>query len=158
MQHTKRTHLAGTIWDMGDMAEFGALIKSARDRRGLTQTALGTRIGYSPNFVNRIESGSMTNPPSPQTMRELERELGVSRQAMLVSMGYLDEAQDHEGDAIIVPATDPRAELLRVLDGEPDAGIRKVIELARLVLDLTDNHVAQSVHTSDAHDTGERAS
>src|SRR5690606_38556399 len=85
---------------MSGMKEFGALIKRAREQRGLTQAELGARIGYAHSFVVRLERGQMTNPPTPQTMRDLERELGVSRREMLEAAGYLDDddvEQDETG-------------------------------------------------------------
>lgn len=81
---------------MSGMKEFGALIKRAREQRGLTQAELGARIGYTHSFVVRLERGQMTNPPTPQTMRDLERELGVSRREMLEAAGYLDDDVEHD--------------------------------------------------------------
>ena len=119
---------------MSGMREFGALIKRAREQRGLTQAELGARIGYTHSFVVRLERGQMTNPPTSQTMRDLERELGVSRRAMLEAMGYLDPPVLEEGGAITVRPDDPRADLLARLDDATDDEIDTIKGIINVIV------------------------
>lgn len=120
---------------MSGMKEFGALIKRAREQRGLTQAELGARIGYTHSFVVRLERGQMTNPPTSQTMRDLERELGVSRRAMLEAMGYLDPPVLEEGgDTITIRPDDPRANLLARLDDATDDEIDTIKGIINVIV------------------------
>lgn len=121
--------------DMSGMAEFGALIKRAREQRGLTVVDLGNRLGRTHTFVVRLETAKNTNPPDPQTMRDLERILGVSRRQMLEALGYLDPPNN--ANVITIPASDPRAAILRLLDGETDAGVRNATRLFANILEYS---------------------
>lgn len=135
------------MWTMNEMTEVGALIKQARERKGLTQAALGARIGYSPNFVNRLESGSMTNPPTPQAMRDLERELGVSRRAMLEAMGYLDE--EPAGDTITIARDDPRARVVAALEGLPDHAVNQWVVAIEALTNAASQNANRGIHLPD---------
>lgn len=112
---------------MTGMAEFGALIKRAREQRGLTGVELAHRIGRQHSFVVRYEKGQPSNLPDPHDFNAFARELGLSKTAMLEAAGYLDP--EPASDVLTIPADDPRADLLRMLDGETDVsphGMRHV--------------------------------
>lgn len=131
---------------MSGMREFGALIKRAREQRGLTQAELGARIGYTHSFVVRLERGQMTNPPTSQTMRDLERELGVSRRAMLEAMGYLDPPVLEEGgDVITIRRDDPRAELLDVVKNSSDRSVANIATIVRVIVDQAEERPISGV-------------
>ena len=137
MQHTYATQSAGILLGMAGMEEFGALIKSARERRGLTQAGLGARVGYSPNFVNRLEAGSIKNPPTPETLRELERLLGLPglTRMLLEAMGYLsaeDAGHDKAGLGKIHARLDQSLSVLSERD------LQVVIELAEFLARTSD--------------------
>ena len=123
---------------MTGMKEFGALVRSAREQRGWTQTELARRVGYDThNLIVRLERGMLSNPPTPETMRALERELGIARQTMLETMGYLDRTPLEEGDTITIRRDDPAASFYEAL-GEylpllGEAQRRHLVETARLM-------------------------
>ena len=54
---------------------LGANLRSARERAGLTQEALGHRAGYHPTEVNRIENGRRN--PGLITIVKLARALEI---------------------------------------------------------------------------------
>jgi len=54
---------------------FGANLRAARSRAGLTQEALGHRADFHPTEVNRIENGRRN--PGLLTIVKLARALGV---------------------------------------------------------------------------------
>ena len=56
-------------WRMAGMGEYGALVKSAREQRGMTQDEVARKMGRPHTFLVRIEKGSNSNPPDPETMR-----------------------------------------------------------------------------------------
>jgi transcriptional regulator with XRE-family HTH domain len=41
-----------------DMAELGAAVRDERERRGLSQAAIGQQIGVSREWVGRLENGA----------------------------------------------------------------------------------------------------
>ena len=57
------------------MFEFGKIIKEAREKRGLTQTELGTLIGRSQNHIAKIEAG--TRMPAFKLLEVLVNTLSI---------------------------------------------------------------------------------
>ncbi len=56
---------------------FGEIVRSIRDRAGLSQTELAQLCGVSPQRINQIEQGTRPDPRL-STIRELAKHLGVS--------------------------------------------------------------------------------
>ena len=56
--------------------EFGKKVKAERLRLGLTQTALGAKIGASHVFISYVEDGLRL--PSLQVAKRIAKELGVT--------------------------------------------------------------------------------
>lgn len=137
MQHTHDTQSAVILLAMSEMEEVGALIKRSREKKGLTQGQLGNLIGYSSNFVSRLEAGSPKNPPTPETLRELERILGLPglTKKLLVAMGYLSDLPIEEGgDTITIRRDDPRADLLARLDDATDDEIDTIKGIINVIV------------------------
>jgi transcriptional regulator with XRE-family HTH domain len=55
--------------------EFGALVRSLRDREGLSQRQLGERVGMRQTAVARLEAGAFQ--PTLRTIRRMAAGLGV---------------------------------------------------------------------------------
>lgn len=87
------------ITAMTGMAEFGALIRRARENVGLTGVELAQRVGRPHSFVARIEGGKYSNPPDPHDFDALARELRITKEEMLRSIGYLDPPRHDEEEA-----------------------------------------------------------
>lgn len=83
---------------MSGMREFGALIKSARERMGWTGVELATRLDRPHSFVVRIENGQNANPPDTRTFSDLSRLLDLDKVRMLIVLGYLDSDVNEERD------------------------------------------------------------
>lgn len=84
--------------NMAGMAEFGALIKRAREQRGLTGVELATRIGRQHSYIVRFERGQASNPPDTRDFHAIARELNLPASRMLEALGYLtyDETANEE--------------------------------------------------------------
>lgn len=70
---------------------LGGLLRAARERAGLTQAALGERVGLAPNHVARLEAGEKSNPRF-ETVGKLASELGLSLDEVAVACGYSRKA------------------------------------------------------------------
>jgi len=90
------------------MTNLGQRVKSLRSNHGLSQKALGDKVGLSQPSIERIESGKTLNPGK---IVELAKELGVSAD-------YLRFGED----AGMHPASPP--ETLAPLAPAPSTGIR----------------------------------
>jgi transcriptional regulator with XRE-family HTH domain len=128
-QRTLNTH----DWRMAGMGEYGALVKSAREQRGMTQDEVARQMGRPHTFLVRIEGGRNSNPPDPETMRAIWRTLGLSMRSQLIALGYLDPEEHEPGVAYVIREDDPRATLLSIFakalrreTGADDGPIRSV--------------------------------
>src|SRR5437879_2126489 len=63
------------------MTERGQKIREARRRRGLTQAALGERVGVGRDTIKMIEIGR--REPSPDLVRRLATKLGLSESELV---------------------------------------------------------------------------
>jgi transcriptional regulator with XRE-family HTH domain len=114
----------------GNVGSFGALLRAARERAGLSQSALARKAGLDPSFINRLESGQ----------RSADRAVAT---ALVAALGL----GDAEGDRLLaagghLPAVfarlglqDPTLQLVaRILaderlSAEDRAAFRQAIEL-----------------------------
>lgn len=71
---------------------MGAQIRALRMRKGWSLAELGTRIGRSRQYVNRVENGSMAPPIS--VYADFARALGVAL-ADLLPEGGASRPSDH---------------------------------------------------------------
>jgi len=116
--------------DMAGMTEFGALIRRAREQRGLTGAELAARIDRPHSFLVRIERGQNANPPDPQTFADLARALGLPTRVMLEALGYW--ADDTAG-MITLSADDPLAEIVAALRAADPATVQTVRALVAVL-------------------------
>ena len=115
------------------MEEFGALIRSAREKKHLTQYEAAALLGRPHTFLARIETGRNSNPPDPKTFDDLWRTLGVSKRSMLEALGYLDPEVPDAGVAYVIHDGDPRVAILDLLADETDEGIGTVAQIVGLL-------------------------
>lgn len=62
---------------------LGTRIRRARLRLGLTLDELAGRTGISKPYLSLIENGRVTNPPSDEKLRRLERSLGFTNSELI---------------------------------------------------------------------------
>ena len=119
------------IGGMAGMAEFGALIRRAREQQGWTGAELAQRIGRPHPFVVRIETGKNSNPPDPQTFDDLARTLRLSKRAMLEALGYWED--DAAAGMLCLAADDPLAEIVAALRAADPATVQTVRALVAVL-------------------------
>lgn len=61
--------------------EFGDLLRSAREKKGLTQSELATKAGFQPSAIAHFEAGRRT--PSLDNLRRLADALAVTLDYLL---------------------------------------------------------------------------
>lgn len=132
---------------MDTMKDLPALIKAARERRGFSsQAALALAVGRDQSFVSRFERGAMKELPAPEVLQAFGEVLGLSMEDMLIAAGYL-EVPDNDHDAmVLVRKDDPRADLLRLLEGASDIGVRNVASLVAAALRLSSSSNISPAH------------
>lgn len=118
---------------MAGLQEFGALIKRARDAKGLTQAAAGQLLGRPHTFLVRLERGENSNPPDPQTFHDLGKLLGLSPREMLESLGYLFPEAQEPGVAYVIREGDPRVEVLAMLEDASPAKLETIRQLVKVL-------------------------
>src|SRR5690349_8112042 len=114
---------------MDDDVSFGALLRQHRQRRGMTQQALGRAAGYSTITIRKVESNSRR--PSADLAQHLARTLGLDgteRRAFLARAEHPVDAQP-PGDG---PSPAARASLLSALGQPLTPIIGRSAELAAL--------------------------
>lgn len=111
------------------MKDLGEALLRRREQLGLTQRQFGDRIGKDPAYISRLEQGRAKETPAPEVLRAIQGVLGLSEAQMLAMVGYAVGEPIPEGDVVTVPADDPRADLLRLLEGETDEAVRNVAGL-----------------------------
>jgi len=57
-------------------------VRSERERRGWTVTALAQRAGITKGYLSMLENGKLTNPPSPAALSRLAASLGVPAETL----------------------------------------------------------------------------
>lgn len=128
------------------MNTLGAAIARRREQRGLMQKDLATAIGRDQGYVSKLERGVIKEFPPPDILRGISEALGMPMTEILEIGGYLTPADDVEG--ITIPATDPRAALLRAVADATDRDVLKATMLIEVLVDYS--KPAQPVIASDA--------
>lgn len=121
---------------------LGLLVKDARERRGYqNQSALARELGRDQSFVSRLERGVLKELPPPEVLRQLGDVIGLSMEDMLTAAGYLEKPERNDPpETITIPATDPRARILAVLDGLPDHAVNQwVVAIEALTATTSQN-------------------
>ena len=71
-------------------ADIWDLFKRTRIRKGMTQEELADCMGFDQTYISYIERGMLKNPPNPEVVTKFCDCLGISRNAVLRQMGWLD--------------------------------------------------------------------
>jgi XRE family aerobic/anaerobic benzoate catabolism transcriptional regulator len=95
------------------LAELGRRLRDLRQRRGLTQKALGERAGVSPRFLVQVEGGE--GNLSVLRLAELAEALGVSLTQLVVGLGPGDDPDDALAARALALPPEERAALLSTL-------------------------------------------
>lgn len=111
---------------MDGAVKFGALIKSAREAKGLTGQELSAKLGRAHSFVVRMERGQNSNPPDPLTLRDLSLYLDLTINEMLEALDYIDADADVQDP---IPTTILRE--LRSIDWTPSWKVELMLESIR---------------------------
>lgn len=71
------------------MATFGDLVRRAMQARGnMEGQELAELIRKSPSYVSKIINNNLKETPTPETLADLERVLGIPQPVMLAAWGY----------------------------------------------------------------------
>lgn len=103
---------------------FGTWLKQEREKRGLSQSALGVLSGLNRAVVNKLENDP-TIQPKPETLIAISKGLKVSRLVVFTAVGWLE---DKGSDEYLEEA----AHLLSLLEGDD---LEEIIQIARMKLD-----------------------
>ena len=95
------------------LAALGRRLRDLRQRRGLTQKALGERAGVSPRFLVQVEGGE--GNLSVLRLAELAEALGVSLTQLVVGLGPGDDPDDALAARALALPPEERAALLSSL-------------------------------------------
>jgi transcriptional regulator with XRE-family HTH domain len=71
-----------------DLHELGSLLKSERERAGLTVRQLADAAGLVPSTVSRLETGFIATP-RPDHLQKLARALDIDVEELYAAAGYL---------------------------------------------------------------------
>jgi transcriptional regulator with XRE-family HTH domain len=71
-----------------DLQQLGGLIKTERERAGLTVRQLADAAGLVPSTVSRLETGQIATP-RPDHLQRLARALGIDVEELYAEAGYL---------------------------------------------------------------------
>lgn len=128
---------------MNEMKAFGDLIRRARERRGMRADELAPLLGMGGSTLSNIENGHRKSIPEPELVDRLHEALGIPKERMLQTLGYLDPQQPTV-DGVTLPAGDPRIEFITLLEGASDAEVEGVLRVLRPVLDMVQRSDIQS--------------
>jgi len=72
-------------------AEFGPMIRRARENSDLTLRELGSRVDISYSYLSRIENERLPHRPSEDVVRRLARELGLNADVAMIRAGWVPQ-------------------------------------------------------------------
>ena len=100
---------------------FGAVLRQAREVRGLSAIETARRAAISSAYLSKLEKDAVKRP-SPQVLHQLAEVLGVPYAELMVLVGYRVPGDDEPADTARLGATlfadlteDERDELLEYL-------------------------------------------
>ena len=133
------------MFTMIPMKDLGEALYHRRIQHGLTQRQLGDRIGKDPAYISRLEQGRAKETPPPEVLQLIADTLDFSQAELLAMIGY-PVGEPATTETITVRADDPRAAVLRVLEGATDADVLKALTILEVVIDYATPNAAQSPH------------
>jgi transcriptional regulator with XRE-family HTH domain len=71
-----------------DLKQLGSLLKSERERAGMTVRQLAEAAGLVPSTVSRLETGFIASP-KPEHLQRLAQALGIDVEELYAAAGYL---------------------------------------------------------------------
>jgi transcriptional regulator with XRE-family HTH domain len=74
--------------------QIGDALRDARERAGISQSALARMTGIAPNIVSRIEAGERPNPQFA-TVARLARALGISLDGLAADCGLMPRSDSN---------------------------------------------------------------
>lgn len=108
---------------------LGGLLRSARERAGLTQAALAETVGLAPNHLVRLESGEKSNPRF-ETVALLAAQLGLSLDDLAAACGYRTTRRDALDASALIRATNTLKALSRKLADATTEVDRSIVTLS----------------------------
>jgi transcriptional regulator with XRE-family HTH domain len=87
-----------------NLHELGSLLKSERERAGLTVRQLADDAGLVPSTVSRLETGFIATP-RPDHLQKLARALGIDVEELYAAAGYLTPGELPELRPTCEPST-----------------------------------------------------
>lgn len=60
------------------MARFGQMVKSARERKGISQGDLATAMGVSASVLSEMETGKRISAPDASWVRVISERVGIN--------------------------------------------------------------------------------
>lgn len=102
-------------WRCAGVQDFGAKLKTYREKAGMSQNALGRASGLSPATINRLESGERS-PSNRALVEQICDSLGLQgpeRDDLLGSAGHAPDIYS------LVPPSDPTLLAVAGVLGDP---------------------------------------
>ncbi len=90
-----------------DQVKIGKFIAELRRRAGLTQEALGEKIGVTNKTISRWENGDYM--PNIEMLQLLAEEFSISISEILAGEKFSDEESRHKADENAIATTSPSA-------------------------------------------------
>jgi len=135
---------------MADTTRFGEWLKAARERRGLSGSALAIKTGRSRATLSRLENGERN--PSRGIAEEIALALGVDPDAALRAAGFIPSGETVR-ERPLHYVTDPdTARLVELYEGTPPAGKQMILSAAELANDLSREGAIGGKRASDDND------
>ena len=70
--------------------KFGQMVRELREKAGLSQRALGDKVGVDFTYISKIESGAKP-PPSKKVLIKLATILNIDEEKMMILTGKIPE-------------------------------------------------------------------
>lgn len=102
------------------LTDFGALLRTCRKARALTQQDLADATGISKSYLCNIETGHVPGPPSPAKLRKIETALQLEPETLAAPADWLRTPESVRQQLRALPRRADGAIDLDVLLARPD--------------------------------------
>lgn len=121
------------------MSELGALVKSIREERGITQEQLAEQIGKSQRWISTLETTNTV--PRRVNLLRLARALSIDISELYIAADWAKTRQDAHRIQEQAPPYDltnlQSDELLQLFDRLPDPDRDRLVAIARALFQLS---------------------
>ena len=121
------------------MSELGALVKSIREERGITQEQLAEQIGKSQRWISTLETTNTV--PRRVNLLRLARALSIDISELYIAADWAKTRQDAHRIEEQAPPYDltnlQSDELLQLFDRLPDPDRDRLVAIARALFQLS---------------------